>query len=137
MSILNPHLSESYFHATQSFIAMIFFCLMTAATLRLTINDKTISITTLFGSLSGYLFIGLAFAYLYLVLYAIHPQNFSGLEPYMEIRAIYYSFIILTSVGFADVVAHNPIVQTLSWIEAFIGQAYLVVFTSRLVGNYV
>src|SRR3990167_8085394 len=32
MSILNPHLSESYFHATQSFIAMIFFCLMTAAT---------------------------------------------------------------------------------------------------------
>ena len=122
--------------ALESFFGLCFFLLLTVACLRLTLQDKTISVTTLFGSLSGYLFIGLAFAYLYLMIYAVYPQSFSGLKPYIEVRAIYYSFITLTTVGFGDVVATSPLMQTLSWIEAFCGQAYMAVFISQLVGRY-
>lgn len=125
------------FLVCESFFGMSFFLLLTIACLQLTLKDKTISITTLFGSLSGYLFIGLAFAYLYLGIEALYPQAFSGLQPYVEVRAIYYSFITLTTVGFGDVVAVSPLMQTLSWIEAFCGQAYMAIFISQLVGRYV
>lgn len=133
---LNIWMTHTALALFKVFFGMSFFILLTIACLRLTLQDKTISITTLFGSLSGYLFIGLAFAYLYLVMYLFDPQSFSGLQPYVEVRAIYYSFITLTTVGFGDVVALTPLMQTLSWIEAFCGQAYMAVFISLLVGRY-
>ncbi|KTC82605.1 ion channel [Legionella cherrii] len=124
-------------HILKLLFGMLFFLLMTATCIRLTLQDKTISITTLFGSLSAYLFIGLTFAYLYLLIYELVPQSISGLEPYAETRAIYYSFITLTTVGFGDVVATGPVMQCLSWMEAFCGQAYLAIFISQLVGRYI
>ena len=130
-------ITHAALYALKAFDAMTFFLLLTIASLRLTLRDKTISITTLFGSLSGYLFIGLTFAYLYLMVYAIRPLSFTGLQPYEEVRGIYYSFITLTTVGFGDVVATGPLMQTISWIEAFCGQAYMAVFISQLVGRYV
>ena len=124
------------FVAFEAILGMCFFLLLTVVCLRLTLNDKTISVTTLFGSLSSYLFIGLAFAYLYVAIYALYPQSFSGLKPYVEVRAIYYSFITLTTVGFGDVVSVSPIMQTIAWIEALCGQAYMAIFISQLVGRY-
>lgn len=116
---------------------MLFFLLMTVTCITLTLQDKTISITTLFGSLSAYLFIGLTFAYLYLLIYLLYPQSITGLDPHAETRAIYYSFITLTTVGFGDVVSTGPVMQCLSWMEAFCGQAYVAIFISQLVGRYI
>ncbi|MDR3501178.1 MAG: ion channel [Legionella sp.] len=124
-------------HFLKLIFGLLFFLLMTATCIKLTLEDKTINITTLFGSLSAYLFIGLTFAYLYLLIYLLYPQSISGLEPYADTRAIYFSFITLTTVGFGDVVATGPIMQCLSWMEAFCGQAYLAIFISQLVGRYV
>ncbi len=134
---LNIWIAHALFAVFKAFFGMTFFLLLTVASLRLTLQDKTISVTTLFGSLSGYLFIGLAFAYFYLMVYGLFPPSFSGLTPYPEVRAIYYSFITLTTVGFGDIVANSPLMQTLSWIESFCGQAYMAVFISLLVGRYV
>ncbi|KTD62568.1 potassium channel family protein [Legionella spiritensis] len=121
----------------KSVFAVLFFLLMTVACIRLTLKDKTISVTTLFGSLSAYLFIGLSFSYLYLFMYSLYPDSISGLMPHTETRSIYYSFITLTTVGFGDIVADSPVMQCLSWMEAFCGQAYLAVFISQLVGRYI
>lgn len=124
-------------HFLRLLFGILFFLLMTATCIKLTLQDKTISMTTLFGSLAAYLFIGLTFAYLYLLIYLLYPQSVSGLEPYVETRAIYFSFITLTTVGFGDVVATGPIMQCLSWMEAFCGQAYLAIFISQLIGRYI
>lgn len=134
LSMWVTHVALELFKAI---VAVVFFLLLTVACLRLTLCDKTISVTTLFGSLSGYLFIGLSFAYLYLALYAIFPQDFIGFKPFIEVHAIYYSFVTLTTLGIGDVVPTAPITQTLTWIEAFFGQAYMAIFISQLVGRYV
>lgn len=76
-------------HFLKLLFGLLFFLLMTVTCIKLTLQDKTISITTLFGSLSAYLFIGLTFAYLYLLIYQIYPQSISGLEPYADTRVIY------------------------------------------------
>ncbi len=130
--IINSELNE-----LKAFLAMSGFLLMTIACLKLTVKEQTISITTLFGSLSAYLFIGLSFAYFFIMVDLIYPSTFYGLRPYEETRAIYYSFVTLTSVGFGDIVSKDPIIQTVTWIEAFCGQAYMVMFISLLVGRYI
>ncbi|KTD50561.1 Ion channel [Legionella rubrilucens] len=135
--IINVWGSQLPIEAFKSFLAMIFFVLMTVACLRLTLKDESINITTLFGSLSSYVFIGLAFAYLYLMIYVLDNQSLSGLRPHEEVRAIYYSFSTLTTVGFGDILATKPVMQTLTWMEAFCGQAYMAIFISQLVGRFV
>ncbi|WP_198009974.1 potassium channel family protein [Legionella tunisiensis] len=123
--------------SNQDIFCYLLFLLMTAGCLRYTLADKTISATTLFGSLSAYLFIGLAYAYLDLFVYMLDPGAFLGLVGMTENTMIYYSFVTLTTLGFGDIVPKSPIAQTLSWFESFTGQAYLAVLMGQLVGRYV
>jgi hypothetical protein len=46
----------------------------------------------------------------------------------------YYSFVTLTTVGYGDIQALTRPARTLSILEAIIGQLYLVIMISRLVG---
>lgn len=118
-------------------IVIIFFVVMTYFCLYFTLQDKTISATTLFGSLSVYLFIGLVFAYIYLFIETVTPMSFSGLNIQQETHAIYFSFITLTTVGYGEIVPLKPIAQTIVWIESFSGQSYLAVIIGQLVGRYI
>ncbi|CEK09977.1 potassium channel family protein [Legionella hackeliae] len=121
----------------KAFFTMLYFALMAAVCLRYTFADKTIDVTTLFGSLSAYLFIGLAYAYLYLCIGLTDYNAFSGLSSsFYDTDLIYFSFITLTTVGYGDVVPKTPITQTLSWMESFAGQAYLTIIMAQLVGRY-
>ncbi|KTD23615.1 Ion channel [Legionella lansingensis] len=120
----------------KTFFAMLYFLLMAIVSLRYTLADKTIDVTTLFGSLTAYLFIGLAYAHLYLLIDRLDPQAFSGMLT-NDSSVIYYSFITLTTVGFGDIYPKSPIAQTLSWFESLTGQAYLAIIMAQLVGRYV
>ncbi|KTD51896.1 voltage-gated potassium channel [Legionella quinlivanii] len=121
----------------RSSFAAIYFMLMFAGCLRYTFRDKSINITTLFGSLCAYLFIGLSYAYIYLMLSSLNPGAFSNLAMNEENLAIYYSFVTLTTIGYGDILPLSPFAQTLSWFESFTGQAYLAIVIGQLVGRYV
>jgi Ion channel len=137
-------LSEDYIDSHSLLVlklifAVIFFALMTYACLLFTLQDKRISVTTLFGSLCAYLFIGLLWAYLYHLLMAIDSQAFIGItlkHTQVDNEFIYYSFVTLTTLGYGDVVPVGSMAKTLSWIEAYTGQAYLTVLMALLVGRY-
>lgn len=135
--VISLWLAQSWVGVIKAFFATCYFSLMTAGCLHYTLADKTISVTTLFGSLSAYLFIGLAYAYLDLFVYMLDPGAFLGLVDRTENTMIYYSFVTLTTLGFGDIVPKSPIAQTLSWFESFTGQAYLAVLMGKLVGRYV
>lgn len=115
---------------------MLYFALMTAVCLRYTFADKMIDVTTLFGSISAYMFIGLAYAYLYLCISLIDYNAFAGLSTSYDTDLIYFSFVTLTTVGYGDMVPKTPLSQTFSWMEALVGQAYLTIIMAQLVGRY-
>lgn len=135
-------LLQAYFHsvvieAFKLLFVVLFFVLMAVSCLIFTLQDRTISLTTIFGSLSAYMFIGFIFAYMYLFIETVSPMSFTGLRAQEESKAIYFSFITLTTVGFGEIVPLKPIVQTLVWMESFTGQSYLAVIIGQLIGRYV
>jgi voltage-gated potassium channel len=135
--LLRFYYNETLIDPVRALIVCAFFILMTVFCLYFTAQDQTISITTLFGSITAYLFIGLIFAYLYLFLELINPNSFSGLNVHNEAQVIYFSFITLTTVGYGEIYPTQPIAQTFVWFEAFSGQVYLAVIIGQLVSRYV
>lgn len=135
--ILQYYFNETAVSVIRLFTVVIFLTLMTYFCLCFTLQDQTISVTTLFGSLSAYLFIGFIFAYIYLLIELVNPSSFAGLQKQDEIQAIYFSFITLTTVGFGEIIPLKPIAQTFVWLESFTGQSYLAIIIGQLISRYV
>ncbi len=126
-----------FISSIKPFFTMLYFLIMAGGCLHYTLLDKEINVTTLFGSLSAYLFIGLAYAYLYLFILTTDAEALIGLKTSFDSNTIYYSFVTLTTLGFGDVLPKSPIAQTVSWMESFTGQAYLAIIMGQLVGRYI
>lgn len=121
----------------KNLVGASFFLFMAGYSIYFTMKDASISVTTLFGALSAYLFIGLFFSYLYLAMQLFESQHFSGLPAHQYASVIYFSFVIMTTLGLGDIVPLTPLAQTLVWFEAYAGQCYLAIIIGQLVGGYV
>jgi hypothetical protein len=88
---------------------------------------------TLLGAVSAYLLIAMAFNFVFLTLNAYGSSPFFGAqEPTTSF--MYYSLVTITTLGFGDLAAAEPIGRMLSTVEAVIGQVYLVTFVAMIVG---
>jgi hypothetical protein len=96
------------------------------------------------GAIAIYLQIAVMFAFAYSFLYHLSPQafsplvvvNHSGILPEtlsIEPKAIYFSFVTLTSTGYGDIVPVHPVARSLSSLEAVIGQLFPATLLARLV----
>lgn len=104
---------------------------------------------TIFASLCVYLMFGYIWAFLYSMLEVLAPGSFAidtdvfryqmgNDHLYTELYYfMYYSFTCLTTLGLGDVLPASPWARVLSVLEAIIGQIYLVVLVSRLVGLHI
>ena len=89
------------------------------------------------GSLTLYLFLGLIWAIIYLLILVTDPQAFSGIEvgQWQEIfsRVAYYSFVTLTTLGYGDILPTNHIAEFFVYLEAIIGVFYMAIIVSSLI----
>jgi len=96
------------------------------------------------GAFAIYLQIAVMFAFAYSFLFHLSPQAFSppvavnnlGILPEtlsIEPKAIYFSFVTLTSTGYGDIVPVHPVARSLSSLEAVIGQLFPATLLARLV----
>ena len=97
---------------------------------------------TIFGALCIYLLNGVSFASIYGLVSDLQPKAFF-LDPASNTHTvltrfdfIYYSFGMMTQLGAAGITAVTDQARSLSVIEAILGQLYLAVLISRLVGAY-
>jgi hypothetical protein len=90
---------------------------------------------TLSAALTGYLFIAVAWAQIYYLIFLADPDSFSitrspAIHPALF---IYFSFQSITTLGYGNIVPVNPFVGMLATSEAVVGQFYVATVIARLV----
>ena len=129
--------------------ALSFFVFTAAIILSHVVRARRVTADTISAALCSYLLIGMVWAVLYTVIEFLHPGSFS-LPPRQPVSAdedfllkfqfshfVYFSFVTLTSTGFGDITPLTDPARTFSMLEAIIGQFYIAVLISRLVGLYI
>lgn len=97
-----------------------------------------VTITTVAAVLCLYLLVGLFFAFIYAAVENLGGAPFfANGEAATPPRALYFSFITMTTVGFGDFTARTNLGHTLSATEALIGQIYLVTVVATIIGRLV
>jgi len=89
------------------------------------------------GAILLYLAIGFVFVALYTLVGVLYPGAYSGLklkdQASLASELIYFSFVTLTTVGYGDILAVNPLARSLCNLEAIIGQLYPATLLARMV----
>ena len=99
------------------------------------LTARRVSAHVLCRAVSAYLLIGIAWASLYQMLIHLDP---AALDPPQAKgawdAATYFSFTVLTTLGFGDITPASPFARSLVMVESVIGPLYLAILVARLVG---
>ena len=89
------------------------------------------------GSLTIYLLIGLAFAWIVGLVAHFDPEPYFSNGTNGTLSAhVYFSFTVMTTTGFGDLTAAGPTGRALAVLEMLVGQLYLVTVIGVLVGSF-
>ena len=103
-------------------------------------SQKEVTRDLIVGAAIVYLFMALAWSFIFGVVESLHPGSFSmpEIEGISTSRSfLYYSFVTLTTLGYGDIIPVTSLARSLCILEAVIGQLYLVVQVAWLVGVHV
>ena len=113
--------------------AVVLLAILVAVLRRVLAHDR-VGLPTLLGAISVYVIIGLVFAWIYAAMYGIVDGPI--LDPDEAGLPAYYSFVVLTTLGFGDITPVDDLVQRLTALEAMTGQIFLATLVARLVSMY-
>ncbi len=92
---------------------------------------------TIRGAFCAYLLMGLAWASAYQLVALLQPGaiDIGPGGPITQAQNFtYYSFVVLTTLGFGDITPVSGVARSLTWIEAVVGQLFIATIIARLVG---
>jgi hypothetical protein len=112
--------------------------LLVGATLPITLvrvlRHRRVTAETVLGALCSYVLLGLTFAFLYLAVSEFRDAPFFVQEGgHQQSEYLYYSFVVLTTLGFGDLAPTRGLPAALVVLEALGGQVFLVTLVARLV----
>jgi hypothetical protein len=112
---------------------VVLSALTPVAVVRRLLKHRRVSAGTLFGAISAYLLIPIAFFYAFLTANALQATPFFG-QPEPTTSFMYFSLTTVTTLGYGDLTAATALGRLLATSEAIVGQIYLVTFVAMLVG---
>jgi ion channel len=123
---------------------LVFFGFITWNELRAVVKQREVTGETICMAISVYLLLGFTWAFLYDVMFQLHPESFGGLPSAqpghpMELLHIfpilgYFSLTTLSTVGFGDITPLTLQARYAAVAEGITGQFYLAILVARLVG---
>jgi hypothetical protein len=118
-------------------LAFLILSLLWLAARRLITADR-VDAELLCGALGAYLLLGVFWAVTYEIIGLAAPAAFAGPGGVTPNRSalVYFSFTTLTTVGYGDITAVNPVVRMWTVFEAIIGTMYNATVIARLVSIY-
>jgi Ion channel len=140
--VLNPSVTAGFLPIGNMVLSFAFDVWIVVSIFRRVFSNVRITSETIFGALCIYLLNGMSFASIYGLVSDLQPYAFR-LDPALNRHTIpdrfdfiYYSFGMMTQLGAAGITAVTDQARSISVIEAILGQLYLAVLISRLVGAY-
>jgi hypothetical protein len=121
---------------------ILFLVFTLVSLLRALVRAERVTHDTIYGALSVYLLMAIAWAAAYSLLVTIHPGAIvmdAARHPNHGMDwsdCVFYSFVTLTSQGNGDIVAMTEQARSLSILEAVSGTMYVAVLVARLVSLY-
>jgi voltage-gated potassium channel len=116
--------------------------LLVTATLPITLyrvlHHRRVTTETILGALCTFVLLGLLFAFVYLAISELRSAPFfTQPGPQQQSEYLYFSFVVLTTLGFGDLSPSVGLPQALVAIEALVGSVFLVTLVARLVTLWV
>jgi uncharacterized membrane protein len=140
--VLRPNLAAGFFPLLNLSLSFGFDVWIVVAIFRQVFAKARITSETIFGALVIYILNGISFASVYGLVATLQPSAFvmpPGVNTHTvpsRFDFIYYSFGMMTQLGAAGITAVTDQARSISVLEAILGQLYLAVLISRLVGAY-
>ena len=118
-------------------ILVVFIMLVVSILLKGLLTAPRVTGNTLCGAVSVYLLLGLGWAMVYRALALVNPASFdTGSVQVVWGEYLYFSYSVLTTLGFGDIIPMTPYARALVVFESILGPLYLVVLVARLVAMY-
>jgi len=137
LTLLGKFFPHHYYVYVLLFTLLLFFlgAFVTAYKQVLFVGD--IDSNKIIGSITLYLLLGLIWTVIYLIIFTMDPQAFSGIEAgswqQTFSRVAYYSYVTLTTLGYGDVLPTNHIAEFFVSMEAVFGVFYMAIIVSSLI----
>jgi len=123
---------------------LLFVLFVTLSELRSVLKQREISGETICMAVSVYLLLGFTFAFLYAVMFQLHPESFGGLASANPVHPnviqsvfpvlAYFSLTTLSTIGFGDITPLTLQARYAAVAEGITGQFYMAILVARLVG---
>ena len=120
--------------------AAVFMAVIITAILRHIFLQKDVSADLIAGAIVSYLLMATMWSFIYYLLEAVRPGSFNlpaGTLYTQPALFRYFSLVTITTVGYGDITPVAPVARAFANLEAVVGQLYLVILVSWLVGMYV
>lgn len=126
-----------------------FVLLVTAILFNHVLHGRKATAERIVSAISVYFLLGLLWAFLYVIVETVNPGSFllpgAAAEGMTQDRTVfgkirplmYFSFTTLTTLGYGDITPRDDFAQSLSTLEALVGQIYIAVLVARLVGLHI
>ena len=121
---------------------LLFVVFVTFSQLRSVLRQRAVTGETICMAVSVYLLMGLAWAFLYAIIFQRHPEAFSGIvtanqrpefQHFFPIFG-YFSLTTLSTIGFGDITPLTLQARYAAVAEGITGQFYMAILVARLVG---
>jgi uncharacterized membrane protein len=127
------HLARAWSFAAALDLATIIYLLVYV------FQPEVMTVDKLFGAAAAYLMIGSLWATLYALTNLFYPDSFVGLGRTRDSDLadfLYFSYTVLTSTGFGDIVPKTRQARAVCNVEQLTGALYVAILIARLAGVY-
>jgi hypothetical protein len=137
---IKPFYNAQWVEISGGLCGVAFMVIIIAAILHYIFLQQDVSADLIAGAIVVYLIMALMWSLLYDVLEAAHPGSFNFPEGTIQPQgnmSLYFSLVTITTVGYGDITPVTRVARAFANLEAVVGQLYLVILVSWLVGMYV
>jgi hypothetical protein len=137
---IKPYVSVRWLEISGGLCGTAFMAIIIAAILHHIFLQQDVSADLIAGAIVAYLLMAVMWSMLYGVLEDVHPGSFNlptGTLQASPTLFRYFSLVTITTVGYGDITPVTHAARAFANLEAVVGQLYLVILVSWLVGMYV